>query len=238
MNGDVGTGGGAILLAAGRSTRMGGLDKMLAPLAGLPVAAHALRAFAACPGISAIVLVCGEGNRTSLEGLAVEHGGGKVTAVVSGGARRRDSVAAGFSALPPIDLVVVHDVARPLVTPSMVARGLELAANHGAAVIAAPLTDTIKEVSEAVNGAAPIERTIDRSRLRAAQTPQTFRRELLLRAHAAHDRDATDDAVLVEALGQPVLAYDADGPNLKITTPADLLLAAALLETAEAGTLS
>ena len=232
------TAAGAVLLAGGRSTRMGGLDKTLTPLAGLPLAAHALRAFAACSGIRAIVLVCSEANRDQLDDLAAQHGAGKVTALVTGGVRRRDSVAAGLAALPGLDLVAVHDTARPLVTPSMIARGLDLAAVHGAAILAAPLTDTIKQVADSVAGAAPIERTLDRTRLRAAQTPQAFRRELLLRAHAATDEDATDDAALVEALGQPVVAYDADGPNLKITTPADLRLAEAWLATAAAGSRS
>lgn len=226
--------GGAVLLAGGRSTRMGGVDKTLAPLAGLAVAAHTLRAFTACPGIDTIVLVCTEANREPLRELAAAHGADSVSAIVIGGGRRRDSVAAGLAALRAVDLVTVHDVARPLVTPAMIARGLELAAAHGAAIVATPVTDTIKQVGGDVGDARLIERTIDRTTLRAAGTPQTFRRDLLLRAHAANDADVTDDAALVEALGSPIVAYDAAGPNLKITTIADLRLAEALLTPAPA----
>ena len=130
----------------------------------------------------------------------------------------------------------MHDTARPLVSDAMIRRGIELATTHGAAIVAGPVTDTIKQVqtttettSPATNDTALIERTIDRAALRAAQTPQTFRLNLLQRAHAATDADATDDAALVEALGAPVYCYDADGPNPKITRPQDLPIVEALL---------
>lgn len=220
---------GALLLAAGRSARMGGIDKTTAELAGLPVVAHSLRAFAACEAIEVIVLVATAGNSPLLRELAASHGAGKVTAVVAGGARRRDSVAAGLAALRQADLVVVHDTARPLVTGAMIARGLDLAREHGAAIVAVAVTDTIKQVAPEASDPAPILRTIDRTTLRAAQTPQTFRRDLLLRAHAASDADATDDATLVEALGERVVLYDAGGPNPKITQPTDLPIIEALL---------
>lgn len=221
---------GAILLAAGRSQRMGGVDKTIAELGGLPVAAHSLRAFAASPQIRAIVLVSGDDNHARLLELATAHGAGKVVAIVPGGARRRDSVAQGLAALPDVEIVAVHDTARPLVTPAMVARGVELAETHGAAIVAGPVTDTIKQVG--AGDPAPILRTIDRSTLRAAQTPQTFRRDLLARAHAAHDDEATDDAALVEALGGTVVAYDTGEPNPKITRPEDLPVVEALLRAA------
>ena len=220
---------GALLLAAGRSVRMGGVDKTTAELAGLPVVAHSLRAFAACDAIEVIVLVAGAENRPLLTEIAAAYGAGKVAAVVDGGDRRRDSVAAGLTALPHADLIAVHDTARPLVSGAMITRGLDLAREHGAAIAAAPVTDTIKQVAPETGDPAPILRTIDRATLRAAQTPQTFRRDLLLRAHAAGDADATDDAALVEALGEPVVLYDAGGPNPKITEPADLPILEALL---------
>ena len=137
---------GAILLAGGRSARMGGIDKTTAALAGLPVVAHSLRAFAACAAIDHIVLVAGPDNADILARLAAGHGGGKVRAIPPGGARRRDSVAEGLAALPDVDLVAVHDTARPLVTDAMIRRGIDLAARHGAAVVAAAVTDTIKQV--------------------------------------------------------------------------------------------
>ncbi len=256
---------GAILLAAGRSLRMSGaglpgdetpgdktsadktsvdktsIDKTMLELAGLPVVAHALRAFVAADGIETVVLVCGESNRAALESVAEEHGGGKVAAIVRGGARRQDSVAIGLAALPEVELVAVHDAARPLVTRAMIERGLALAAEHGAAAAAARVTDTIKSVEhddsglDERDGAVFAAGTIDRSTLRAVQTPQTFRRDVLMRAHAearAHAdtrRKATDDTMLVEAIGQRVVLYDAGGPNLKITTPDDVLVATALL---------
>ena len=235
---------GAILLAGGRSARMGGIDKTTAALAGLPVVAHSLRAFAACAAIDHIVLVAGPDNGDILARLAAGHGGGKVRAIPSGGARRRDSVAAGLAALPDVDLVAVHDTARPLVTDAMIRRGIDLAARHGAAVVAGPVTDTIKQIGPpatcdgGAHAPARIERTIDRATLRAAQTPQTFRLDLLRRAHAAGTpsdgtadatADATDDAALVEALPAPVFLYDAEAPNPKITRPEDLAIVEALL---------
>ena len=232
---------GAILLSGGRSARMGGIDKTTAALAGLPVVAHSLRAFAACGAIDHIVLVAGPDNGDILARLAAGHGGGKVRAIPSGGAHRRDSVAAGLAALPDVDLVAVHDTARPLVTEAMIRRGIDLAARHGAAVVAAAVTDTIKQVGAVpaacdVGAHAParVERTIDRATLRAAQTPQTFRLDLLRRAHAAEPAsdataEVTDDAALVEALPAPVFVYDAEAPNPKITQPQDLAIVEALL---------
>lgn len=224
---------GAILLAGGRSARMGGIDKTTATLAGLPVAAYSLRAFAACAAIDHIVLVAGPENRDALARLGEEHGGDKVCAIPRGGARRRDSVAAGLAALPDADLVAVHDTARPLVTEAMIRDGIALAAAHGAAIVAGPVTDTIKQIAscdDAADGPARIERTIDRALLRAAQTPQTFRLDLLRRAHAADPTaDASDDAALVEALPAPVFVYAAGAPNPKITRPEDLPIVAALL---------
>ena len=218
---------GAILVGAGQSQRMGGVDKTIAPLAGRPVAAWALSAFVGCDRISAIVLVSGERNHEPLAALAAEAGG-KVVGVVPGGATRSDSVRAGLDCLTQqaeVDLVSVHDMARPLITAPDIERGLALAAEHGAAIAGAPVTDTIKTVDDS----EMIQSTLDRSALRAAQTPQTFRLELLQRAHRGGVRDASDDAMLVETLAEPVVVYACVGLNLKITTPEDLRIAQALL---------
>lgn len=226
----------AILVAAGRSQRMHGIDKTLAPLAGRPTAAWSIEVFARCDAIHTIVLVSGEKNHEALQSLGVEFGRGKVLAVVPGGARRQDSVANGLRALEPAastGLVAIHDIARPLTTESTILRGLELAAEHGAAVASVAITDTVKHVNE--DGV--IERTIDRNTVRAVQTPQVFRLDLLRRAHATFADSAanvdgspiTDDAMLVEALGHSVLAYESDGPNLKITTAIDIAVAEMLL---------
>jgi 2-C-methyl-D-erythritol 4-phosphate cytidylyltransferase len=224
----------AILLAAGQSTRMGGADKTLALLGGIPLIAHSLRAFAACDAIATIILVSGEHNAAQLADLAREFGAGRVGSIVPGGARRRDSVAAGLAALPEAGIVAVHDTARPLVTTQMIERGLQLAAQHGAAIVAEPVTDTIKQVALDEADATPndvraVLGTIDRSTLRAAQTPQTFRRDLLARAHASGNDDATDDAALVEALGAAVVAFHTRTPNPKVTRPQDLIVVEALL---------
>ena len=221
--------GGAILLAAGRSQRMRGVEKTLTLLGGLPVAAHSLRTFAACPAIDTIVIVSGPANHDSLVPLAAEHGAGKVAEVVPGGPRRQDSVACGLRALPPCDLVAVHDTARPFATRSIIENGLTLAHRHGAAVPALPLRDTVKESDDG----RVVTRTLPRDRLWAVQTPQAFARDLLTRAHAAAAAapDVSDDAMLVEALGVPVILYDGAAGNLKITTPEDLEIAEALLAT-------
>lgn len=219
---------GAILVAAGRGERMHGVDKTLAPLHGRPVAAWSLDAFAACDAIDVIVLVSGARNHDALIRLAGEYGRGKVAQVTPGGDRRQDSVAAGLARLlaaATVDLIAVHDVARPLVTPTLIEAGLTAAARHGAASAAAPVTDTIKEV----DAHGRVQRTVPREILRAVQTPQVFQRDLLVRAHAAAADDVTDDIALVEALGHSAVVYDVGAPNLKITVPDDLALAAALL---------
>jgi 2-C-methyl-D-erythritol 4-phosphate cytidylyltransferase len=232
----------AILLAAGRSQRMGGIDKTIAPLRGRPLAAWSIDAFASCDAVTAIVLVSGELNHKDLEQIAEQYSGGKVAAVVPGGARRQDSVLRGLSALPsdasssdgasssdPEGLVAVHDTARPLVSHALIRRGIELAAQHGAAIAGARVSDTIKRV----NQDGSIRETIDRDTLRAMQTPQVFQRAVLERAYsenaAGDSADATDDAMLVEAIGQPVFVYESDTPNIKVTTPDDLVIAETLL---------
>lgn len=134
------------------------------------------------------------------------------------------SVAQGLRALPPCDLVAVHDTARPLVTTEVIERGLALAAEHGAAVVAAPVHDTVKEGADGF-----VRRTLQRDHLWIVQTPQTFTRTLLERAHAAASDDVSDDAMLVEALGAAVALYEGPARNLKVTTPEDLAIAEALL---------
>ena len=253
------TANAALLLAAGRSERMAGHDKTTIPLAGQPLAAHALRVFAGSPEIHAIVIVGNPHNHDALVALADEYGRRKVIAVVIGGDRRQDSVRNGLAALTanglqPPDLIAIHDAARPLVTNDMIEHGLRIAFEHGAAVASAPVHDTIKvieatETADPASGTA-VQRTIDRATLRAAQTPQTFVWNLLKHAHAAHPEtdtgtntitdtitDAiTDDAMLVEALGQPVILYDSGTPNPKVTTPTDLTIVEALLQARSAST--
>jgi 2-C-methyl-D-erythritol 4-phosphate cytidylyltransferase len=214
---------GAVIVAAGRSTRMGGIDKLMAPLAGRPVVAHSIAAFVAHEAIDEVVVVVSESNEDAVEALLEEEG--LDARVVLGGERRRDSVRHGLGALHRCEYVLVHDAARPLVTPALIDAALHAAREFGAALCAVPVTDTVKLGDERHE----VQATLDREGLWLAQTPQAFRLELLLRAHAAHEDDATDDASLVEELGVPVHLVPGASRNIKVTTPADLVIAEALL---------
>ena len=217
---------GAIIVAAGRSERMGGGDKVLAAIAGRPLIAHTIAAIAAA--VDELVLVAADRNRTALEAIAATIA--PSARVVGGGARRRDSVAAGLAALPACEYVIVHDGARPLVTAALVEAALVAARAFGAATCAVPVGDTVKrgDAEGFVRG------TVSREGLWLVQTPQAFRRDLLVRAHAAVEGDTTDDAVLVEQLEAPVRLVPGSARNLKITTQADLALAEALLASSPA----
>jgi 2-C-methyl-D-erythritol 4-phosphate cytidylyltransferase len=207
---------------------MGGVDKLFAPLAGRTVLEHSLAAFTACQQIDAIVVVASEANQADVEALVEDVA--PEARVVLGGARRRDSVRAGLGALPRCEYVVVHDGARPLVTPRMIEAALTGASEKDAAICAVPVSDTVKQV----DNYGFSRRTLDREGLWLAQTPQAFRLDLLLRAHAAYHEDVTDDAMLIEHLGLPVRIVAGSIRNLKVTTPDDLVLAEALLA-ADAG---
>src|SRR5687768_3846835 len=189
---------GAIIVAAGSSQRMGGVDKLLRPLDSRPLIAYSIAAFAASNEVDRLVVVTSNANYDAIGNIV--HQLAPDAAVVLGGERRRDSVRAGIEALPDVDYVLVHDGARPLVNELMIEAALRGAVEAGAAICAVPVTDTIKRSS----GDSLIAGTVDRSALRAAQTPQAFRRDLLLRAHEQDAGDATDDAALIERLGLPV----------------------------------
>ena len=223
---------GAVIVAAGASSRMGGVDKLFASLAGKPLLAHTLAAFEESDCIDGIVLVLLEGNLNIGRQLTQDMGFRKVTAICPGGPRRQDSVCLGLVALGPCDYVLVHDGARPLVSPELIEAGLNAARRFGAAVPVIPLVDTIKERK----GDDLIGATVDRSLYWAAQTPQVFRYDLLQEAHAKIATDVTDDAAMVEALGHPVRIYAGSSSNIKVTCPDDLALAAALLEVRMRGT--
>ena len=214
---------GAVIVAAGRSRRMGGVDKLLAPLAGRPVLAHSIATFVEHPSVHSVVVVVSEANQAEVEDLLGDIAPSAI--VVLGGARRRDSVRAGLGALPRCEFVLVHDGARPLVTAAMIDAALAGAREKDAAICAIQVADTVKQV----DNYGFSRRTMDRDGLMLAQTPQAFRLELLLRAHAAHAEDVTDDAMLVELMGLPVRIVAGSKRNLKVTTPDDLVLAEALL---------
>lgn len=212
----------AIIVAAGSSTRMG-VDKVWADLGGAPVILHSMAALAATPGVTHLVVVAPRDRHEAIATLPCPV----PVLTVEGGTRRQDSVAAGIAAVPDAAWYLVHDGARPLVTPALAARVLDAAAGaDGAAIPVVPVTDTIKRVDA---GGRVVE-TLDRSELRAVQTPQAFRGDLLRRVHRDHPGDVTDDAAMLERLGIPVATVEGDLENLKLTTPADFAVARAIFE--------
>ena len=216
---------GAVIVAAGRSSRMGGVDKTFAPLLGAPLIAHTVERFEAHPLVGEIALVLAAESVERGRELAKSRGWRKATQVCAGGARRQDSVYNGLTAMSPCDLVMVHDGARPCVDAATLERGIHAAAEHGAAVAGTPVKDTIKRVSPDLL----IEDTPERARLWAAQTPQVFRYDLLLEAHQRCEGDFTDDAAMVESLGIPVRMFEGTYENIKVTTAGDLVIAEAFL---------
>ena len=219
---------GAIIVSAGVSSRMGGVDKTLAPLGGEPLIARTVAVFERSPHVGSIVLMVAERNVELVRQLADERGWTKVTGVSAGGERRQDTVRLGLAALPECDWVVVHDGARPLVGGALIAEGLAAAAPTGAAVPGIPAAETVKRV--AADGR--VLETLDRGALVIAQTPQVFRRDLLERAHREVADDVTDDAAMVERLGVEVRVFAGDPANVKVTTPSDLAVAEVLLAAA------
>jgi 2-C-methyl-D-erythritol 4-phosphate cytidylyltransferase len=217
-----------IVPAAGAGERLGaGVPKAMALLGGAPILAHAVRALAGEPRVGLIVLAAPPGLEAELAEQAVRAAGDSCRiAAVTGGATRAESVSNALAEVPRgVDVVLVHDAARCLVPVEVVGAVIDaVLAGASAVVPGLPVVDTIRELGEA--GAS---RTIDRSRLRAVQTPQGFPAEVLRRAHAAGSRDATDDAGMVEALGLPVTIVPGHPRAFKVTTALDLVLAEALV---------
>ena len=206
---------------------MGGQDKVFASILGHPLVSYAIAAFDSAAEIDEIALVVAPTHLKEAQHLIEQHRTATPCACIPGGERRRDSVLAGLNALPDCEWILVHDGARPLVTPSLIGVALAAARETGAAVPGIALADTVKRI----NAAGNVAETLDRATLRAIQTPQAFRRELLLRAHEAEpEQDALDDGQMVERLGVPVIIFPGDRRNLKVTTAEDLILVEALLQ--------
>lgn len=216
---------GVVIVGAGRGERMNGIDKIFAPVNGVPVIAYSLRTFAALPQVSRISLVLSEERLRDGRRLGTAFGMGKIAAMCVGGERRRDSVRVGLEALGGCDWVLVHDGARPLVDAETVLRGLAAVAETGAAVCAVPAKDTIKVVSE--DGS--VQETPPRESMWQVQTPQIFRYETLMKAHERCSGDFTDDAAMVESLGAAVKVFMGSYRNVKVTTPEDLTVVQALM---------
>jgi 2-C-methyl-D-erythritol 4-phosphate cytidylyltransferase len=217
---------GAVIVAAGKGERMGGVDKIFAPLAGKPLLARTVDAFENCPAIDCIVIVLGQHNIEAGKKLAADYGWKKVKDICIGGKERYESVSNGLRLLTDCEWVVIHDGARPLVTQKLIETGLEAAKETGAAVAAVPVTDTVKMSSDDKF----IIGTLPREKLWAVQTPQVFRFDIIKAAHAAGHKNVTDDAALVEKLGYKVKLYTGSYDNIKITTPTDLSLAEILVK--------
>lgn len=218
---------GAVIVAAGSASRMGGIDKVMAPMGGTPMVARTAAAFQNCDAIAEIVIVTRPDLIRPISALCA--GMDKVRAVVAGGSSRQESVWLGLNALSEdIQLAAIHDGARPLVSNLVIDRTVRAANSYGAAAPAVPVKDTIKVVKGGL-----VEKTPDRATLQAVQTPQVFDFDLLRGAlkKAEEEKAAvTDDCSAVERLGMKVKIVEGDERNLKVTTPMDLKIAEMLLE--------
>ena len=218
---------GAVIVAAGNASRMGGIDKVMAELKGEPMIVRTVRTFQECDAISEIVIVTREDLIQPITALCREMP--KVKAVVCGGKSRQESVGIGLGALSSkVKLAAIHDGARPLITWQVIDRTVRAANSYGAAAPAIPVKDTIKVVEGRV-----VKNTPDRSTLFAVQTPQVFDFDLLRGALKKAEVDGaavTDDCSAVELMGMSVKIVEGDEHNIKVTTPMDLRIAEMLLE--------
>jgi 2-C-methyl-D-erythritol 4-phosphate cytidylyltransferase len=213
----------AIIVAAGKGTRMGpDIDKLFLEVAGRPVIAHTWRRFAEAKDVDEIVVVVRDGMQTAFQELAAQYALVKPFRVVKGGTERQDSVWNGLQAISPTaEIVAIQDGARPCTSGAILTATIAAAREMGAAVAAQPVTDTIKESTDGRH----VSRTLERARLWAVQTPQTFRVETIRRALAMvreKGLQVTDDTAACELIGQPVRLVAGSTPNPKVTVPADL----------------
>lgn len=221
----------AIIAAAGQGTRFGGKRaKQFLEVAGVPVIIHTLRRFEQCAAIQDVIIVLPAQDATGFLSLAGKYGLRKLTRVVPGGATRAESVWRGLQSVraATAEIIAVHDGVRPFVTPDEIERTVHAAQVTGAAILTSPVVETIKEVED-----GQIVRTLERTRLQRALTPQCFRYELLRRAFEQSPElvaTATDESFLVESLGASVAIVEGDARNIKITRPEDLALAEILLK--------
>lgn len=221
----------AIIAAAGQGTRMGGnRAKQFLELAGTPIIIHTLRSFETCEAIQEIILVLPAQDTAGFLAIAEKNRLRKLSKIVPGGTTRAESVLKGLLAVRPTtaQIVAVHDGVRPFVTADEITRTVSAAEVNGAAIMVAALTDTIKEVTNGI-----VAKTLRRTALRRALTPQCFRFELLRRAYDqvdVMDPELTDESSLVERLGVKVAIVEGSSRNIKITGPEDLALAEVLLQ--------
>jgi len=219
----------AVIVAAGSARRMEGIDKILAPLGELPVLIHTLYAFQDCDCFDEIIVVTRDDLVVEVSRLCKQYRLDKVRKVIVGGTERTHSVRNGIREVrPDAKLIAIHDGARPLVTQNILEKTVLRASAAGAAAPVISLIDTVKYIEKDI-----ISDTVDRSRLAAIQTPQVFEAGLIKAAveKAISDGEVlTDDCACVERLGMKVAAIEGSRENIKITTPFDLLLGTAILE--------
>jgi 2-C-methyl-D-erythritol 4-phosphate cytidylyltransferase len=221
----------AIIAAAGTGSRMASdRPKQFLQLAGTPIIFHTLKPFELCDRIQEVIVVLPAAESAEFLAQAGKHGLRKLARVVPGGATRADSVKRGLMSIRPAtaEIVAVHDGVRPFVTVDEIERTVEAARANGAAILATPVTDTIKLIEDAA-----VVKTLERRNLRQALTPQCFRYDLLRQAYEqadVNDPSLTDESSLVERLGHAVTIVEGSPRNIKITTPRDLLIAETFLK--------
>lgn len=224
----------AIIVAAGKGTRMGpNIDKLFLEVAGRPVVAHTWQCFDDSPAVDEVIVVVREGMQSAFKELADQYGFKKTFRLVPGGKERQDSVWNGLQSISTqSEIVAIQDGARPCTSQALIESTITAARQVGAAVAAQAVVDTIKESEDG----KLITRTLQRSRLWAVQTPQTFRVEVIRKALGmVRDKGllVTDDTAACELIGQPVSLVTDSKPNPKVTIPADLAYIQLLLEEAE-----
>lgn len=220
-----------IVVAAGKSERVGkDVDKAFLSLGTKPVLAYSLVAFEKCPDIDQVVLVVRKDRVDSARAMAQMYGCSKVIKVIAGGSKRQVSVANGLACVSEDAVIItVHDGARACVTPQIISDTIKVAKRYGSGVAGVRITDTVKYVERGIT----IQKTVDREKLWAVQTPQSFKRDLLEKAFAAVKKKGitvTDEAQAVELVSNDVRLVPSAVSNIKITTADDLVLAAALLK--------
>lgn len=223
----------AVIVAAGSSQRMGS-DKLTADLCGVPVLVRTLRVFDASPYVDEILVVTRADRIEEIAALCKDHGIGKVSKVLAGGATRVESALVGVSEVQPkASLIAIHDGARPLVSADVIERTVCAAKEHYAAVPVIPSTDTLK----VVDGKGFVTGTVDRASTFRVQTPQVFRADFIkgaLTKAMEKNLPLTDDCSAIEMMGVKAAAVPGDEDNIKLTTPRDMILAEAILKAREA----
>ncbi|MGD0336317.1 MAG: 2-C-methyl-D-erythritol 4-phosphate cytidylyltransferase [Candidatus Omnitrophota bacterium] len=225
----------AVVVAAGKGSRFKySVPKPLVKINAKPAIVYSLETLSRHPAIKEIIVVTNAQNRRSVNYAIRKYRILKVSAVIGGGRRRQDSVYNGLRSLGrKTDIVLIHDGARPFIDSGIISRSIEKAISSGAAIIAVPVKDTVKEVTKSqrykVTKDILVKKTLNRDTLWEVQTPQVFRKRLILRAYERFRKcDVTDDAMLVEKLGAPVKVVEGSYNNIKITTIEDLIIAEAI----------